>query len=73
MRLPRPRFTLRGLMLTVAILALLLGVWLWGERMRARFSALARRHDRHVLWSMCILGGHPGPNGEYVIGVGRTD
>ena len=46
---PPTRFTLRGLMLVVAILAMLLGVWLWGERRRARFSALAWWHDRQVV------------------------
>ena len=63
MRLPRPRFTLRGLMLVVAILAMLLGVWLWGERRRARFSALAWWHDRQVV---CVFVGHPGSDGESV-------
>jgi hypothetical protein len=66
MRLPRPRFTLRGSMLAVAISALLLGVWLWGERRRAQFSALARWHERQVLWNVCVIVGHPGPDGEYI-------
>ena len=66
MRLPRPRFTLRRLMLAVAILALLLGVWLWGERRRARFSALAGWHERQVLWNLCVIVGYPGPDGEYI-------
>lgn len=66
MSLPRPRFTVRRLMVVVAIVAMILGVWLWAERRRARFSALESWHDRQVLWDVCIIAGHPGPDGEYV-------
>ena len=31
MRLPRPRFTVRRLMIAVAIVAIFLGVWLWAR------------------------------------------
>jgi len=32
MSLPRPRFTVRRLMIAVAIVAMVLGVWMWYER-----------------------------------------
>jgi hypothetical protein len=50
-------------MLVVAVLAMLLGIWLGGERRKARFSALAGWHDRQTV---CVFVGHPGPDGEYI-------
>ena len=50
MRLPRPRFTVRRLMIAIAIVAVFLGVWLWAERRRARFKALAHWHDMQVVY-----------------------
>ena len=62
MRFPRPRFTLRPLMLAVAIGAMFLGVWIWGERRKARFLALADWHHRQIV---CIFFGYEGPDGDF--------
>jgi hypothetical protein len=63
MRLPRPRFTVRRLMIAVAIVAIFLGVWLWAERRRARLDALASWHDRQVV---CVFKGYIGPDDEII-------
>jgi hypothetical protein len=44
MRLPRPRFTVRRLMVVVAILALALTVYAGIERRRARLQRVAQHH-----------------------------
>jgi hypothetical protein len=44
MKLPRVRFTVRRMMVAVAVLALAVGWWKQGERRRARFRALAIVH-----------------------------
>jgi hypothetical protein len=38
MRLPRVRFTVRRLMVAVAVVGVMLGAWGWLERRRARFE-----------------------------------
>jgi hypothetical protein len=44
MKLPRPCFTVRWLMIAVAIVAVVIGGWLWGERRRLRFADLEYTH-----------------------------
>src|SRR4051812_30785983 len=44
-----PRFTLRRAMLLVAVVALLFGVYRWGESRRARFRAIRHLHDVEAL------------------------
>jgi hypothetical protein len=63
MRMPRLRFTVRQMMVAVATLAIVLGVWLWGERRRAHFYDLAEWHRHHVL---CVIVKTPGPDGKWV-------
>jgi hypothetical protein len=50
-------------MLAVMILAIMLGVWLWGERRRTRFLALAEWHHQQIV---CVFFGYQGPDGEWV-------
>jgi hypothetical protein len=61
--MPRFRFTVRRMMVAVAIAAVLLGVWAWVERRRARLSAIANWHHGQII---CVFFGFPGPDGEYV-------
>jgi hypothetical protein len=57
MHLPRPRFTLRRLMVAVAIVAIIIGVVVEGERRRARFRELAANHyERGMRWFV-LFGG----------------
>jgi hypothetical protein len=55
MRWPRPRFTVRRIMIAVAILALSLRAILWVDEMRTR-SAL---YDRRACEFTCERTGHP--------------
>jgi hypothetical protein len=45
MRLPRVRFTVRRLMIAVAIVGLMLGLTLWMKRRSAEFQKKARFYD----------------------------
>jgi hypothetical protein len=56
--LPRPWFTVRRLMVAVAIVAVILGVLVEGERRRTRFRELAAKHyDRGMRWFVLFGGG----------------
>jgi len=58
MRFPRPRFTVRRLMITVGIVAVILGLAVWGEKRRARFRELAAKHyDQGMRWFVLFPGG----------------
>jgi hypothetical protein len=63
MRLPHVRFTVRRMMIAVALLALFLGGWVWMERRSARFSDLANWHHRQIT---CVFFGSPGPDGKFI-------
>jgi hypothetical protein len=45
MRLPRVRFTVRRMMVVVAIVGVLIGGWIAGERRREEFDRLARKYS----------------------------
>lgn len=48
MRLPRPRFTVRRLMILVAFAGLLTAGWIEGERRRARFETQSMIHQMNL-------------------------
>jgi hypothetical protein len=55
MRWTRPRFTVRGLMIAVAILAVAFGAISWVARMRERSSAYRRRASEY--WALTLRMG----------------
>ena len=56
MRLPRPRFTLRRMMILVAVVGILIAFGIEGERRRAIF----RKSANHHLWNAWGEGARPG-------------
>jgi hypothetical protein len=64
MNLPRPRFTMRRLILVVAIVGLLVGGWLWGERRRTKFAELEFRHQMLSIPRIIDPDLKPGPPKE---------
>lgn len=56
MRLPRPRFTVRRLMVLVALLGALLGVGIEGNRRMTRFSRRAFYHRVNAMGPGVDLG-----------------
>src|SRR4051794_18059328 len=63
MRLPRVRFRVRRLMIAVAVVALLAGGAVEGERRRARFHQLAVHYiQRELQYSVFS---YSGPGGEH--------
>jgi hypothetical protein len=57
MQLPRPRSTVRRLMVAVAIVGVFVGLAVEGERRRARFQALAEYHRNIIMGRYFILLG----------------
>src|SRR4051794_8772311 len=63
MRLPRVRFTVRRLVVAIALVAGGFDASSWIGRRRDRFQRLGSYHRHQIV---CVLWGHPGPDGEYV-------
>lgn len=50
MRLPRPRLTIRRLMILVAVVGLLVAIWTEGERRRQRFRDRVRDYAHSAIY-----------------------